>query len=77
MHDPHTHDQKYQWETRDGEHVKGSYSLVQPDHKTRTVKYEADKHGFNAEVKYGGDGYDVYQKIGSGYGGGFGGYGGY
>jgi hypothetical protein len=31
--------------------VHGEYSLVQPDGKTRTVKYTSDKHnGFQAEV---------------------------
>ncbi|XP_069705090.1 cuticle protein 19-like [Periplaneta americana] len=55
VHDPHTGDVKNQWETRDGDAVKGSYSLVQPDGSTRVVEYTADKHnGFNAIVKTAG-----------------------
>ncbi|XP_067013357.2 larval cuticle protein A2B [Anabrus simplex] len=46
-----TGDSKTQHETRDGEVVKGSYSLVEPDGTTRTVKYTADPvNGFNAVV---------------------------
>ncbi|NP_001166657.1 cuticular protein RR-2 motif 111 precursor [Bombyx mori] len=49
--DPHTGDNKYQHETRDGDVVKGVYSLHEADGTIRTVKYAADKHsGFNAEV---------------------------
>ncbi|XP_063830567.1 cuticle protein 19-like [Ostrinia nubilalis] len=49
---PHTHDNKAQWETRNGDVVKGSYSLVEPDGSLRVVDYSADaKHGFNAVVK--------------------------
>ncbi|XP_063219943.1 cuticle protein 19-like [Bacillus rossius redtenbacheri] len=55
VHDPHTGDVKNQWESRDGDVVKGSYSLVEPDGSTRTVHYTADKHsGFNAVVKKSG-----------------------
>lgn len=55
VHDPHTGDVKDQWESRDGDVVKGSYSLVQPDGATRTVEYTADKHnGFSAVVKTAG-----------------------
>ena len=51
MKDPHTGDLKSQWEQRDGDVVKGSYSLVEPDGSIRTVDYTADKHsGFNAVV---------------------------
>ncbi|XP_026751408.1 cuticle protein 19-like [Galleria mellonella] len=50
--DPHTGDFKSQWETRDGDVVKGSYSVAEPDGTTRIVEYTADKHnGFNAVVK--------------------------
>ncbi|XP_047986059.1 cuticle protein 19-like [Leguminivora glycinivorella] len=50
--DPHTGDHKTQWETRDGDVVKGAYSLAEPDGTTRIVEYTADKHnGFNAVVK--------------------------
>lgn len=49
--DPHTGDVKSQHEERDGDVVKGSYSLVEPDGSTRTVEYAADDHtGFNAVV---------------------------
>lgn len=42
---------KSQHETRDGDVVKGQYSLVEPDGSIRTVDYTADKHnGFNAVV---------------------------
>ncbi|XP_060801081.1 histidine-rich glycoprotein-like [Amyelois transitella] len=53
--DPHTHDNKYQHETRDHDVVKGVYSLHQPDGTVRIVHYTADKHnGFQADVKYEG-----------------------
>lgn len=49
--DPKTGDKKSQYETRDGDAVKGEYSLVEPDGTIRIVKYYADKKtGFNAEV---------------------------
>lgn len=49
--DGHTGDQKSQYETRDGDVVKGQYSLVEPDGTVRTVDYTADPHnGFNAVV---------------------------
>ncbi|XP_070489820.1 cuticle protein 7-like [Chironomus tepperi] len=51
VNDYHTGDIKSQHETRDGDVVKGSYSLVEPDGSVRTVEYTADKHnGFNAVV---------------------------
>ncbi|XP_072942954.1 uncharacterized protein [Epargyreus clarus] len=50
--DPHTGDNKAQWERRDGDTVKGAYSLVEPDGSLRVVEYWADdKSGFNAVVK--------------------------
>ncbi|XP_013186823.2 uncharacterized protein LOC106132052 [Amyelois transitella] len=50
--DPNTHDNKYQHETRDGDVVKGVYSLHEPDGSVRTVEYSSDKiTGFNAYVK--------------------------
>ncbi|XP_055618822.1 larval cuticle protein A2B-like [Toxorhynchites rutilus septentrionalis] len=46
-----TGDHKSQHETRDGDVVKGAYSLVDPDGTKRTVEYVADPiHGFNAVV---------------------------
>ncbi|XP_048485072.1 uncharacterized protein LOC105388444 [Plutella xylostella] len=54
-------DHKHQEESRDGDRVRGSYSLVEPDGSVRTVEYNADDlHGFNAVVSktvtnHGGD----------------------
>ncbi len=46
-----TGDSKSQQETRNGDVVSGSYSLVDPDGHKRTVEYTADPHnGFNAVV---------------------------
>ncbi|XP_037932931.1 larval cuticle protein A2B-like [Teleopsis dalmanni] len=46
-----TGDVKAQHETRDGDVVKGQYSLVEPDGSIRTVDYTADPiNGFNAVV---------------------------
>ncbi|KAL1132577.1 hypothetical protein AAG570_010529, partial [Ranatra chinensis] len=46
-----TGDSKTQHETRDGDVVQGSYSLVEPDGSVRTVDYTADPvNGFNAVV---------------------------
>lgn len=51
VHDAHTGDVKSQHESREGDVVHGSYSLVEPDGSTRTVEYTADPHnGFNAVV---------------------------
>ncbi|KAM3962385.1 adult-specific cuticular protein ACP-20-like [Aphomia sociella] len=51
--DPHTGDKKSQHEVRDGDHVKGYYSLHQPDGSIRHVDYHGDKHsGFHATVKH-------------------------
>ncbi|XP_063820990.1 cuticle protein 18.6-like [Ostrinia nubilalis] len=50
--DPHTGDNKFQHETRDGDVVKGVYSLHDADGSIRTVEYSSDKKsGFNANVK--------------------------
>lgn len=50
--DLHTGDDKQAWESRHGDEVKGSYSLVEPDGTKRIVDYTSDKiHGFNAVVK--------------------------
>ncbi|KAI5645764.1 insect cuticle protein domain-containing protein [Phthorimaea operculella] len=46
-----TGDSKSQQETRSGDVVQGSYSLVEPDGSRRIVEYVADPHnGFNAVV---------------------------
>lgn len=51
VHDAHTGDVKTQEEVRDGDTVKGSYSLVEPDGSKRIVEYTADhENGFNAIV---------------------------
>uniref|UniRef100_A0A171ALA6 Cuticular protein RR-2 motif n=1 Tax=Triatoma infestans TaxID=30076 RepID=A0A171ALA6_TRIIF len=51
VHDAHTGDVKHQSESRDGDVVHGSYSLVEPDGSKRVVEYTADPHnGFNAVV---------------------------
>lgn len=50
--DFHTGDFKNQWETREGDVVKGSYTILEPDGTTRIVDYTADKHnGFTAVVR--------------------------
>lgn len=50
--DPHTGDHKSQWEVRDGDVVKGEYTIEEADGTTRVVSYTADdKSGFNAVVK--------------------------
>lgn len=45
-----TGDFKSQQETRQGDAVQGTYSLVEPDGTRRTVDYTADDNGFNAIV---------------------------
>nr|CAD7200823.1 unnamed protein product [Timema douglasi] len=51
VNDAHTGDSKSQHESREGDVVQGSYSLVEPDGTRRTVDYTADPHnGFNAVV---------------------------
>jgi hypothetical protein len=46
-----TGDSKTATESRDGDVVKGQYSLVEPDGSIRTVTYTADPvNGFNAVV---------------------------
>ncbi|XP_072940668.1 cuticle protein 8-like [Epargyreus clarus] len=49
--DTHTGDIKSQHETREGDAVKGFYTLHEADGTVRRVDYTADKHsGFNAVV---------------------------
>lgn len=51
IHDALTGDTKNQQESRSGDVVQGSYSLIEPDGSRRTVEYTADPvHGFNAVV---------------------------
>lgn len=51
VHDAHTGDVKSQSEHRDGDVVKGEYSVVEPDGSVRTVNYVADwETGFHATV---------------------------
>lgn len=53
--DPHTGDSKSQHEARDGDVVKGYYTVADPDGTHRTVHYTSDKHsGFNAIVQRSG-----------------------
>ncbi|CAG9784937.1 unnamed protein product [Diatraea saccharalis] len=50
--DHHTGDHKTQHEIRDGDVVKGFYSLYEPDGSIRSVEYASDKKsGFIANVK--------------------------
>lgn len=50
--DDHTGDVKSQQESRKGDDVKGSYSLIDADGYQRIVEYTADEHnGFNAVVR--------------------------
>lgn len=51
MEDHSTGDKKSQYEVREGDVVRGQYSLVEPDGSLRIVEYTADpKNGFNAVV---------------------------
>ncbi|XP_044763957.1 larval cuticle protein A2B-like [Coccinella septempunctata] len=51
VNDPLTGDSKHQEETREGDVVQGSYSLVEADGTKRVVEYTADAvNGFNAVV---------------------------
>ncbi|XP_047986098.1 uncharacterized protein LOC125226223 [Leguminivora glycinivorella] len=49
--DKKTGDHKHHRESRDGDRVRGEYSLVEADGSLRKVEYDADDHnGFNAVV---------------------------
>ncbi|EAT39196.1 AAEL009004-PA [Aedes aegypti] len=53
--DGHTHDHKSQWEHRDGDVVKGQYTLDEADGTHRVVDYSSDHHGgFQAHVQRSG-----------------------
>ncbi|XP_072396877.1 uncharacterized protein [Diabrotica undecimpunctata] len=59
VNDPHTGDHKSQHEERDGDVVKGYYTVADPDGTLRTVHYTADDHnGFNAIVEK--DGHSIH-----------------
>lgn len=59
VNDPHTGDHKSQHEERDGDVVKGHYTVADPDGTLRTVHYTADDHnGFRAVVEK--DGHAVH-----------------
>ncbi|XP_072398298.1 uncharacterized protein [Diabrotica undecimpunctata] len=65
--DGHTGDHKTQHEVRDGDVVKGSYTVAEPDGTLRTVHYTADDHnGFNAVVEK--SGHPVHPAPAHGYG---------
>ncbi|XP_021695228.1 cuticle protein 19 [Aedes aegypti] len=50
--DLYTHDHKSQWEHRDGDHVKGQYTLDEADGTHRIVDYSSDhKTGFQPHVQ--------------------------
>ncbi|XP_065085193.1 larval cuticle protein A2B-like [Ochlerotatus camptorhynchus] len=50
--DGHTHDHKSAWEHRDGDVVKGQYTLDEADGTHRVVDYTSDhKTGFQAHVQ--------------------------
>ncbi|XP_058838541.1 cuticle protein 19-like [Topomyia yanbarensis] len=50
--DHHTKDHKSQWEQRDGDHVKGQYTLDEADGTHRIVDYTSDhKTGFQPHVQ--------------------------
>lgn len=49
--DAHTGDYHSQSEKRDGDHVVGTYSLIEADGTRRVVEYSDEGYGFNAVVK--------------------------
>lgn len=70
VNDPHTGDHKSQHEERDGDVVKGYYTVADPDGTLRTVHYTADDHnGFNAVVEKTGHSVHphVYHGVNDGY----------
>ncbi|XP_030569962.1 histidine-rich glycoprotein [Drosophila novamexicana] len=61
--DTKTGDIKQQWETRDGDKVKGGYTMKEADGRTRIVEYTADDHnGFQAVVKHIGHAHQAEHK---------------
>ncbi|XP_062543985.1 adult-specific cuticular protein ACP-20-like [Armigeres subalbatus] len=78
--DHKTGDHKSQWEHRDGDVVKGQYTLHEADGTERIVDYTSDKHhGFQAHVKRVGHAHhpQVYGHHEGGYGGAEGAFGGH
>ncbi len=63
VHDDHTGDIKSQQEHRDGDHVQGSYSLIDADGHRRVVQYSDEGHGFNAVVHREPTNYQVPQPV--------------
>lgn len=57
--DPLSGDSKTQEESRDGDVVRGRYSLVEPDGTVRIVTYFADHTGFHSVVQYQRPGYSA------------------
>ncbi|CAB3243155.1 unnamed protein product [Arctia plantaginis] len=62
--DPHTGNLQNHKEQRDGDVVRGEYSLVEPDGSVRLVRYTADpKNGFQATVHKSAGGQTQQQPI--------------
>lgn len=62
VHDGKTGDVKSQHESREGDTVKGYYTLTEADGTIREVHYTADKHnGFNAIIKKSGSAHPTYR----------------
>lgn len=58
--DPESGNAQTREESRDGDVVKGEYSVLQADGTVRTVRYTADsKNGFQAEIIYGHSGQGI------------------
>ncbi|EAT39194.1 AAEL008989-PA [Aedes aegypti] len=54
--DGHSHDHKNQWEYRNGDVVKGQYTLDEADGTHRIVEYSSDHEtGFRAHVQRNGN----------------------
>ena len=66
--DGHTGDIKEQEEKRDGHSVSGHYSLVEPDGHKRTVHYQDNGHGFEADVQRDGQTHEIRHEINAQYG---------
>nr|XP_019531397.2 cuticle protein 19-like [Aedes albopictus] len=61
--DGHSHDHKTQWEYRNGDVVKGQYTLDEADGTHRIVEYSSDhENGFKAHVQRSGNAYHPHGK---------------